>query len=136
VSTDGRRVLAGIFAGYFLACGSGGSTTSASNLSWRGARVDGTGGDVAVLEAAWQQMPHDWEPDGWQIIFRDGLIPCTDAANGQAGGCRGVTKSRRVIELSRAAGPTLQSVAHWELSNGRCWDLARRFSDEGWQCPV
>jgi hypothetical protein len=134
--TDARRVAAGIFAGYLLACGSGGSTTSASRLSWRGAAIDGTAGDVAVLEAAWQQTPHDWEPDGWTIVFRDGLVPCGEAINGRADGCRGVTSTRRVIELSRAAGPGSQSVARWELSNGRCWDLARRFQDEGWRCPV
>lgn len=122
-----------------VACGSSSAVPTTSDpIPWREATVyaDDAVRAVTVLESAYGRLPQDWTPRNWRIVFKPGLIPCHGTINGVAAGCRGVTSTQRVIELSWAAGVTLEAVATWELANARCYDVGGRFRDEGWTCPV
>ena len=127
------------------ACGPSLATAPSDAVAWRGAAVSGdrVHDAIPLLEAAWQQIPRDWNwaPRGWWITWSEAPLPCGEATCGTAPCrtqgytlCSGLThpKARR-IDLSWASRAPV-SAARWELGNARCVDVTGTSPDTGGAC--
>jgi hypothetical protein len=138
--------VASLAAWILLGCSSSGVTgpseTSPEQTTsrWHGARV--TGHPAAELRALLDRAGPavaagwpGWTPARWTIEGWQGRVPCSDALNGRADGCRGTTETRaRRIRVSWINGAAdVVQIAAWELCNAARWDQTGELRDVGYR---